>query len=41
EIDNEEWMGLDVTPNDKVAIRGEIDSEWTTMQIDVDTIQKL
>ncbi|MDG2681653.1 NirD/YgiW/YdeI family stress tolerance protein [Vibrio parahaemolyticus] len=40
-MDNEEWMGLDVTPNDKVAIRGEIDSEWTTMQIDVDTIQKL
>ncbi|EHU4958154.1 NirD/YgiW/YdeI family stress tolerance protein [Vibrio parahaemolyticus] len=27
EIDNEEWMGLDVTPNDKVAIRGEIEVE--------------
>ncbi|PMO39000.1 hypothetical protein BCT11_15685 [Vibrio sp. 10N.222.52.B12] len=41
EIDNEDWMGQDVSPQDKVAIRGEVDSEWTTMQIDVDTIQKI
>ncbi|MCR9496839.1 NirD/YgiW/YdeI family stress tolerance protein [Vibrio alginolyticus] len=41
EIDNEDWMGLDVGPNDKVTIRGEVDSEWTTKQIDVETIQKL
>ncbi|YCO00456.1 YgiW/YdeI family stress tolerance OB fold protein [Vibrio sp. VNB-15] len=41
EIDNEDWMGQDVSPQDKVAIRGEVDSEWTTTQIDVDTIQKL
>ncbi|MGR5238245.1 YgiW/YdeI family stress tolerance OB fold protein [Vibrio alfacsensis] len=41
EIDNEDWMGQDVSPQDKVAIRGEVDSEWTTTQIDVETIQKL
>ncbi|AUW06429.1 YgiW/YdeI family stress tolerance OB fold protein [Vibrio campbellii] len=41
EIDNEDWMGQDVSPKDRVAIRGEVDSEWTTTQIDVDTIQKL
>ncbi|MFH4853913.1 NirD/YgiW/YdeI family stress tolerance protein [Vibrio diabolicus] len=41
EIDNEDWMGLDVGPNDKVTIRGEVDSEWTNKQIDVETIQKL
>ncbi|BBM66574.1 YgiW/YdeI family stress tolerance OB fold protein [Vibrio alfacsensis] len=41
EIDNEDWRGQDVSPQDKVAIRGEVDSEWTTTQIDVDTIQKL
>ncbi len=41
EIDNEDWMGQDVSPQDRVAIRGEVDSEWTKTQIDVDTIQKL
>ncbi|WP_282066275.1 YgiW/YdeI family stress tolerance OB fold protein [Vibrio rotiferianus] len=41
EIDNEDWMGQDVSPQDRVAIRGEVDSDWTTTQIDVDTIQKL
>lgn len=41
EIDNEDWMGQDVSPKDQVAIRGEVDSEWTKTQIEVDTIQKL
>ncbi|GHA60456.1 YgiW/YdeI family stress tolerance OB fold protein [Photobacterium aphoticum] len=40
EIDNDHWLGLDVTPEDTVIIRGEVDSEWNTPQIDVDSIQK-
>ncbi len=28
-------------PEDKVTIRGEVDSEWTTTQIDADMIQKI
>ncbi|MDW1500817.1 NirD/YgiW/YdeI family stress tolerance protein [Vibrio sp. YT-19(2023)] len=40
EIDNEDWMGQEVTPKDTVMIRGEVDSDWTTTQIDVETIQK-
>ncbi|EGU43381.1 hypothetical protein VII00023_16155 [Vibrio ichthyoenteri ATCC 700023] len=39
EIDDDNWMGVDVTPTDTVIIRGEVDSEWTTPQIDVDTIK--
>ncbi|MGR5067515.1 YgiW/YdeI family stress tolerance OB fold protein [Vibrio alfacsensis] len=41
EIDNEDWKGQEVSPQDKVVIRGEVDSEWTTTQIDADTVQKL
>lgn len=41
EIDHEDWMGQDVAPADTVVIRGEVDSEWTTSQIDVDAIKKL
>ncbi|MEH0801274.1 YgiW/YdeI family stress tolerance OB fold protein [Vibrio alginolyticus] len=40
DIDNEDWMGQEVTPKDTVMIRGEVDSDWTTTQIDVETIQK-
>lgn len=41
EIDDDNWMGVDVTPQDTIVIRGEVDGEWTTTTIDVDTIQKL
>lgn len=41
EIDDEDWMGVDVTPNDRVMIRGEVDSEWSTHKIDVDSVQKI
>ncbi|OLQ84334.1 hypothetical protein BIY21_05470 [Vibrio ponticus] len=41
EIDDEDWMGVDVTPNDRVVIRGEVDSEWSTPKIDVDSVQKI
>ncbi|WP_215406564.1 NirD/YgiW/YdeI family stress tolerance protein [Vibrio gigantis] len=41
EIDHENWMGQEVSPQDTVTIRGEVDSEWTTTQIDVDMIQKI
>ena len=41
EIDEDNWMGVDVTPEDTVVIRGEVDSEWSAPQIDVDTIKIL
>ncbi|KII75287.1 YgiW/YdeI family stress tolerance OB fold protein [Vibrio renipiscarius] len=39
EIDDDNWMGVDVTPNDTVVIRGEVDTEWSSVKIDVDTVQ--
>ncbi|KLV04023.1 protein YgiW precursor [Photobacterium aquae] len=41
DIDFEDWMGQDVTPKDKVTIRGEIDSEWSSSKIEVDSVQKV
>lgn len=39
EIDNDDWYGLRVTPQDKVVIQGEIDKDLYSTSIDVDSIQ--
>ena len=39
EIDDENWHGLDVTPKDVVRIKGEVDKEMFSTEIDVDTIE--
>ena len=41
EIDDEDWMGLTVGPSDLVEIQGEVDKEWTKVEIDVDRIVKV
>ncbi|MGF1725554.1 YgiW/YdeI family stress tolerance OB fold protein [Photobacterium nomapromontoriensis] len=41
EIEHEAWMGQDISPQDNIVIRGEVDSEWTSTQIDAHSIQKL
>ena len=41
EIDEDEWNGLEVGPEDTVEIRGEVDKGWTTLEIDVDRISKV
>lgn len=38
DIDNHKWNGLTVTPNDKVEIRGEVDKDWNSTEIDVESI---
>lgn len=40
EIDDDEWNGLTVGPNDTVEIRGEIDKDFTSIEVDVDAIVK-
>lgn len=41
EIDNEDWAGQTVTPQDTVVIHGEVDKEiMHAPEIDVDRIQK-
>lgn len=38
EIDNEDWFGITVTPEDTVVIYGEVDKGFRKLEIDVDRI---
>lgn len=38
EIDHKDWHGVTVTPTTKVVLRGEVDKDWTTRTVDVDTV---
>ncbi|RKF18700.1 NirD/YgiW/YdeI family stress tolerance protein [Alginatibacterium sediminis] len=38
EIENEDWYGINVTPETKLTIQGEVDQGWTTVKVDVDRI---
>lgn len=40
EIDNDDWKGVTVTPKDSVTIYGEVDKDWNSIEIDVDSIIK-
>ena len=40
EIDNENWNGMQISPKDKVTIHGEVDKDWMSIEIDVDSITK-
>lgn len=39
EIDDDDWRGLEVTPEVRVRIHGEIDKEWRDTQLDADGIR--
>ncbi|WP_153914747.1 YgiW/YdeI family stress tolerance OB fold protein [Shewanella sp. TC10] len=39
EIDNDNWKGISATPETKLTLLGEIDSEWTSTSIDVDVVR--
>ena len=41
EIDDDDWNGLNVGPDDVVEITGEVDKGWTSIEIDVDQIKKV
>ena len=38
EIDDDDWMGQNIGPDDLVEIKGEIDKGWTKLEIEVDQI---
>ena len=40
EIDNEDWNGVSVNENDIVVIKGEIDKDLMSVEIDVDSVAK-
>ncbi len=39
EVDNEDWRGVDVKPEDIVVIKGEIDKDVFSTEIDVDSVE--
>ena len=39
EIDDEDWRGVDVRPENMVTIKGEIDKDMFTTEIDVDSVE--
>ncbi len=41
EIDDDDWNGVFVGPDDLVEIRGEVDKGLTKIEIDVDQIKKI
>lgn len=40
EIDHDDWRGVQVSPKDNVTISGEVDKDWMSLEIDVDSIIK-
>lgn len=41
EIDDDDWNGITVGANDQIEIYGEIDKDWNSVQIDVDSVRKV
>ncbi len=41
EIDDDDWNGVTVGPQDIVMIKGQVDKGWTNVEIDVDEISKV
>jgi uncharacterized protein (TIGR00156 family) len=41
EIDNEKWGNLDVSEKDILELSGEIEREFNSVHLDVDTVKKL
>lgn len=39
EIDDEDWRGVNVKPEDTIIIRGEVDKELLKTEIDVDSVE--
>lgn len=39
EIDDDEWNGLEITPNDQVEITGEIDREGDRLEVEVESVR--
>lgn len=40
EVDDDSWRNVQITPNDTVQIRGDVDKGWFSTEIDVDEVVK-
>ncbi len=41
EIEEDQWNGQKISPEDLVEIKGEIDKGWASIEIDVDSVNKV
>ena len=39
EIDNDKWHGRTVTTDNTVVLRGEVDKDWNSLTVDVDSFE--
>lgn len=39
EIDDDNWKGIEATPETKLTLLGEIESEWSKTSVDVDVVR--
>lgn len=39
DIDDEDWKGLEVTPEMDIIIEGEVDKKWARIEVDADSIR--
>lgn len=39
EIDNDKWQGRTITTEDNIILRGEVDKDWNSLVIDVDSLE--
>ncbi|WP_373818382.1 YgiW/YdeI family stress tolerance OB fold protein [Glaesserella sp.] len=40
DVSKRAWNGLNITPQDTIQIRGKVDKEWNTVEVDVKQITK-
>lgn len=41
EIEHDKWRGMNVAPEDKVEIRGSVDKDWNSVEVEVESIVML
>lgn len=41
DIDHKLWLGQVITPDDKVEVRGKVDRDWNSIEIDAKQITKM
>ncbi len=39
EIDDKDWSGLNVGATDRVILQGEVDRDWNSLTVDVDSVR--
>jgi uncharacterized protein (TIGR00156 family) len=41
DVESEVWHGIDVGPSDLIRIRGELERRWNSLDVEVDSLEKI